>query len=229
MCGWGQVFTLHHQFLRTPPMTRPLRLEFPGAVYHVTACGDGREPIVLDDEDRQSFLDRLGQEVIQQGWRLYAFCLMGNHYHLLVETPEANLARGMQRLNGIYTQASNSRHHRVGHVLQGRYKAILVDRDAYLLELCRYVVLNPVRARLVEDPAEWPWSSYAATAGEAPVPEWLAADAVLGLLQSDGVAARRSYVRFVAQGIGGPSPREGDGVQEEVEMLPTGRFRRPGA
>lgn len=146
---------------------------------------------------------------MQQGWRLYAFCLMGNHYHLLVETPEANLARGMRWLNGVYTQAFNRRHRRhrrVGHVLQGRYKAILVDRDAYLLELCRYVVLNPVRARLVEDPAEWPWSSYAATAGEAPVPEWLAADAVLGLLQSDRITARRAYVRFVAEEIGRPSP-----------------------
>jgi putative transposase len=143
-------------------MARPLRLEFPGAAYHVTARGDGREPIFLDDEDRQSFADRFGREVIQQSWRLYAFCLMGNHYHLLIETPEANLARGMRRLNGVYTQAFNRRHRRVAHVLQGRYKAIVVNRDAYLLELCRYVVLNPVHARLVEDPAEWPWSRCAA-------------------------------------------------------------------
>ena len=187
-------------------MARPLRLEFPGAVYHVTARGDGREPIFLDDVDRQSFLDRLGREVIQQGWQLYAFCLMGNHYHLLMETPEANLARGMRRLNGVYTQAFNRRHKRVGHVLQGRYKAILVDRDAYLLELCRYVVLNPVRAGLVGDPAEWPWSSYTATAGNAPVLDWMAADVVLGLFESDRAGTRRSYVRFVAQGIGRPAP-----------------------
>jgi putative transposase len=166
----------------------------------------GESRSLLDDEDRQSFADRFGRDVIQQSWRLYAFCLMGNHYHLLIETPEANLARGMRRLNSVYTQAFNRRHCRVGHALQGRYKAIVVDRDAYLLELCRYVVLNPVRARLVEDPTEWPWSSYAAIAGNAPVPDWVAADAALGLLHSDRVAARRSYVCFVAQGIGRPSP-----------------------
>ena len=147
-------------------MARPLRLEFPGAVYHVTARGDRQEPIFEGDDDRVAFLELLAKEVRQQGWLLYAFCLMGNHYHLLLETPEPNLVRGMRRLNGVYTQAFNHRHDRAGHVLQGRYKAILVDKDSYLLELCRYVVLNPVRAQMVSAVGEWPWSSYLATAGK---------------------------------------------------------------
>lgn len=187
-------------------MARPLRLEFPGALYHVTARGNRRETIFRDDEDRQRFVERLGREVVQQGWLLYAYCLMGNHYHLLVETPEANLGRGMRRLNGVYTQAFNRRHGLVGHVLQGRYKAILVDRDAYLRELCRYVVLNPVRAGLTEDPAHGSWSSYLATAGEAGRPAWLACDAVLGLFGSEEGDARSRYRRFVAAGIGLSTP-----------------------
>ncbi|MEO1767343.1 REP-associated tyrosine transposase [Thiobacter aerophilum] len=187
-------------------MTRPLRLEFPGAVYHITARGDGRENIFLDDADRQTFLDLLAKEVRQQRWRLYAYCLMGNHYHLLLETPEANLVAGMRRLNGVYTQAFNRRHERVGHVLQGRYKSILVDRDSYLLELCRYVVLNPVRAGMVKRPEDWLWSSYRATVGKVPAPEWLQADWVLGQFGDDPAAAREAYRRFVRAGIGAESP-----------------------
>jgi REP element-mobilizing transposase RayT len=124
-------------------MARPLRLEFSGAVYHITARGDRQEPIAEDDDDRLTFIDLLGKEVSQQGWILYAFCLMDNHYHLLLETPEPNLVRGMRRLNGVYTQRFNRRHGCVGHVLQRRYKSILVDKDALLRELCRYIVLNP--------------------------------------------------------------------------------------
>ncbi len=190
-------------------MARPLRLEFPGAVYHVTARGDRQEPIFEDSDDRVAFLELLAKEVGQQGWLLYAFCLMGNHYHLLLETPEPNLVRGMRRLNGVYTQAFNRRHDRAGHVLQGRYKAILVDRDSYLLELCRYVVLNPVRAQMVSGVGEWPWSSYLATAGKMACPDWLAAEKVLGSFSSsDRTQARRAYIRFVAEGLARPSPWE---------------------
>ena len=155
-------------------MARQLRLEYEGALYHVTARGNGRQAIYLDDTDRRRFLDLLGQEIEQQQWRCYAYCLMDNHYHLLLETPEGNLSRGMRRLNGTYTQAFNRRHERVGHVLQGRFTSILVDKDAYLLELCRYIVLNPVRAKLVRTVHAWPWSSYRATAGRASIPPWLA-------------------------------------------------------
>jgi REP-associated tyrosine transposase len=122
-------------------MARPLRLEFAGALYHLTARGDRQEPIFLSDVDRGKFLDLLGKEVKQQGWLCYAYCLMDNHYHLLVETPQPNLVRGMRRLNGVYTQAFNFKRKKPGHVFQGRYKSILVDKDNYLMELCRYIVL----------------------------------------------------------------------------------------
>jgi len=187
-------------------MARPLRLEFPGALYHVTARGDGRELIFLDTGDRQDFLERLAQEVEQQRWRCPAYCLMGNHYHLLLETPEPNLARGMRRLNGAYTQSFNRRHARVGHVLQGRYKGIVVDQQPYLLELCRYVVLNPVRARLVERPEDWPWTSYRATAGYDAPPPWLDVGGVLAQFGEGTPEARGAYRRFVAGGLRAPSP-----------------------
>ena len=146
-------------------MARQLRLEYPGALYHLTARGNEQQPIFHDDVDRQQFLQLFGYEILQQRWRCYAYCLMGNHYHLLIETPGPNLSRGMRRLNGSYTQRFNWRHQRVGHLLQGRFKSLVVERETYLLELCRYVVLNPVRAGMVATPADWPWSSYGATAG----------------------------------------------------------------
>jgi putative transposase len=182
-------------------MTRPLRLEFPGALYHVTSRGNAHQKIYLEDEDRNRYLDLLGKEVTQQGWVCYAYCLMDNHYHLLVETPEPNLVAGMRRLNGVYTQAFNRRHRRVGHLFQGRYKAIVVDKDAYLLELCRYIVLNPVRAKAVKVPERWPWSSYRATVGEAAAPPWLAVEEVRDLFPGRG-----AYRRFVGQGTGDVSP-----------------------
>ncbi len=130
-------------------MARQLRLEYEGALYHVTVLGNGQQVIYIDDTDRSRFLELLGREVGQQHWRCYAYCLMDNHYHLLLETPEGNLSGGMRRLNGTYTQGFNRRYRRVRHVLQGRFKSLLVEKEAYLLELCRYIVLNPVRAHLV--------------------------------------------------------------------------------
>src|SRR6185369_14352378 len=127
-------------------MARPLRLEFEGALYHVTSRGNERSPIFRDDRDRTKFLEILGSIASVSRWAVHAYCLMGNHYHLLLETPRPNLSAGMQRINGRYTQWFNRRHRRAGHLLQGRFKAILVERDPHLLELCRYVVLNPVRA-----------------------------------------------------------------------------------
>jgi len=136
-------------------MARPLRLEFAGALYHVRACGNERRRIFLGDEDsdRAMFLDVLGATPERFNWVLHAYCLMTNHYHLLVETPDANLSKGMRQLNGVFTQYVNRARARVGHLFQGRFKAILVERESYLLELCRYVVLNPVRARMVAAPA----------------------------------------------------------------------------
>lgn len=187
-------------------MARPLRLEFPGAVYHITARGNERRNIFVDDEDRRCFLDRLGREIEQQGWLCHAYCLMSNHYHLLLETPQPNLARGMRRLNGSYTQAFNRRHKRVGHLFQGRYKGILVDRDSYLLELSRYIVLNPVRARMVADPAQHEWSSYRATAGMHPPPPWLHTKDLLGYFGSRAEHAAGQYAQFVQQGLHSASP-----------------------
>ena len=142
-------------------MSRPLRIEFPNALYHVTARGDRREDIFEDDEDRRMFLSTLARVVTQFNWICHAWCLMDNHYHLLIQTPDGNLSKGMRQLNGIYTQAGNRRHRRVGHLFQGRFKAVLVDSDAYLLEVSRYVVLNPVRAGTVKKPGAWPWSTKA--------------------------------------------------------------------
>jgi len=126
---------------------------------------------------------------------------MPNHYHLLIETPQPNLARGMRHLNGVYTQRFNRCHKRVGHVFQGRYKAIVVQKDAHLLELCRYVVLNPVRARLVQSVQEWPWSSYVATAAQRSGPTWLTTDWLWAQFADTPQRAVRAYRRFVTEGL----------------------------
>ena len=160
-------------------MARPSRIEFAGALYHVTSRGDGREAIFLSDDDRRLFLDGLSAVVRDCNGAVHAYCLMDNHYHLLVETPDGNLSQGMRQLNGVYTQHFNRQQGRVGHVFQGRYQGILVQKEAYLLELARYVVLNSVRAGRVRSPAEWPWSSYRATAGLGDAPAWLCIDWLL--------------------------------------------------
>lgn len=154
-------------------MARPLRIEFPGAVYHVTARGDRRDDIFDDDADRDALLDIVGQALSRFDAEALAYCLMGNHYHFVLHTRQANLSMLMRQINGVYTQSYNRRHNKVGHLLQGRFKAVLVDRDAYLLEVCRYVDLNPVRAGMVKAPGAWALSSYRAHVGRAPVPAWL--------------------------------------------------------
>lgn len=134
-------------------MTRPLRLEYPGALYHVTARGDRRGTIFADIRDREAWLEVLRMVCTRCHFVVHAYCQMTNHYHLMVETVEGNLSQGMRQLNGIYTQQVNRRHGLVGHVLQGRYHAILVQKEAYLLALARYIVLNPVRAGMVGLPS----------------------------------------------------------------------------
>ena len=187
-------------------MSRPIRIEFPDALYHVTARGDRREDIFEDDQDRHEFLTILEQVITRFNWTCYAWCLMDNHYHLLIQTPDGNLSKGMRQLNGVYTQASNRRHRHVGHLFQGRFKAILVDRDAYLLELARYVVLNPVRAGMVKKPADWKWSSYRASVGLEPSAPWLSADGLLALFAKRRSLAQQRYAQFVVEGIKGASP-----------------------
>jgi REP-associated tyrosine transposase len=187
-------------------MARPLRIEYPGALYHITARGNARQTIYLDDEDRSRFLAVLGKVRRRFDLRIYAYCLMDNHYHLLVETPKANLSQALRQLNGVYTQAFNRRHGKVGHVLQGRFKSILVDKDRYLLELARYVVLNPVRAKAVKKLEAYRWSSFRATVGLEAVPEFLDVEWLLGQFAKQGAAARRRYARFVLEGLGQSSP-----------------------
>lgn len=182
-------------------MARPLRIEYPGAVYHITSRGNARNNIFLDDEDRNRFLKILSDTIERYNWRCHAFCLMDNHYHLLVETIDPTLSSGMRQLNGVFTQSFNRRHCRVGHVFQGRYKAILVQKDAHLLELCRYVVLNPVRAKIVREPGEWKWSSYHATAYTKRHPEWLSTDWILGMFAENVQEATAGYQKFVFDGI----------------------------
>jgi putative transposase len=189
-------------------MARPLRLEFPGAVYHVTSRGNAREAIFLDKDDRESFLGVLSSVVARFKWVCHAYCLMENHYHLLVETREGNLSWGMRQLNGVYTQVFNRKHRRVGHLFQGRYKAILVEKEAHLLELCRYVVLNPVRAGLVKGPEQWRGSSYRATAGGAKKPVFLEVEWVLSQFGRRREEAKKAYRRYVGEGRQGESPWE---------------------
>lgn len=162
--------------ITSPTMARPLRLAVAGGIYHVTARGNERKALVRDDRDRARWVDTLAQMVEQYRVRCHAWVLMTNHYHLLLETPDPNLSLAIRHLNGVYTQAFNRRHRRVGHLFQGRFKAIVVEKEAHLLELCRYVVLNPVRAGTVTHPRAYAWSSYRATAGQAPVPVWLTVD-----------------------------------------------------
>jgi REP element-mobilizing transposase RayT len=186
-------------------MARPLRLELSGGVYHVTSRGDGREEIYLSDADRETWLSVFGQVCERFNWVCHAWCQMTNHYHILIETPEANLSQGMRQLNGVYTQRFNRAHGRVGHVFQGRYKAILVERDSYLLELARYVVLNPLRAKMIRRMESWPWSSYLATCGQVDSPSWLQSDWILaqfGQLRANAIA---KYVGFVHEGARLPS------------------------
>jgi REP element-mobilizing transposase RayT len=183
-------------------MARPLRIEYPGAIYHITSRGNAREKVFIDDADRAAFLEILAKGIDRFHWLCHAYCLMGNHYHLLIETLDPTLSRGMRHLNGVYTQAFNRRHRRVGHLFQGRYKAILVEKDAHLLELARYVVLNPVRAQMVRSCKDWRWSSYRATAGlESPLPI-LTISWILSQFAETKAEAQAAYRRFVAAGRG---------------------------
>ena len=186
-------------------MARPLRLAFAGGVYHVTARGNERKAIVRDDTDRARFVNVLGDMVDRYRVHCHAWVLLDNDYHLLLETPAPNLSLALRHLNGVYTQTFNRRHRRVGHLFQGRFKAIVVEEEMYLLELCRYVVLNPVRAGVVRAPGAYPWSSYRATAGLSAAPAWLMVDWVLEQFGRTRRTAQANYQQFVAEGIRQPT------------------------
>lgn len=189
-------------------MARQLRIEFAGALYHITSRGNAQENIYRNDQDRKNFLSRLNITCNRYDWYCHAYCLMDNHYHLLIETNTSSLSKGMKHLNGTYTQYFNRSHKRVGHVYQGRFKGILVEKESYLLELARYIVLNPVRARMVRTAKDWPWSSYRATAGMSVTHACLTTDWLLSGFSKQRKRAQQAYREFIQQGKNQPSPWE---------------------
>jgi putative transposase len=183
-------------------MARPLRIEFPGAVYHVTSRGNEKRSIFKNDRDRKTFLAFLGETAERFGWSITAWVLMTNHLHLVLQTPEPNLSRGMHWLNGSYAGWFNHEHKRWGHLFGGRFKAFLVEKETYFTEVLRYVVLNPVRAGLATAPENYRWSSYRSTAGLDAAPDWLDVNAALTPFAPDTQLAQTYYREFVAAKVG---------------------------
>jgi REP element-mobilizing transposase RayT len=177
-------------------MARPLRIEYPGAFYHVTSRGNEQREIFKSQKDREKFLSYLESAVVRYGAVIHGYCLMSNHYHLLLETPAGNLSQIMRHVNGAYTTYFNVKRKRVGHLFQGRYKAILVEADEYAAQLSRYIHLNPVRAGMVARPEEHPWSSYRCYIGQNRGPEWLKTDFILGYFGEDNSKAHKRYREF---------------------------------
>ncbi|MCC7198698.1 MAG: transposase [Gammaproteobacteria bacterium] len=183
-------------------MPRKPRCDFPGAVHHVVSRGVRRREIYRSVADRLHWLNTLGEACDLHELTCYAYCMMDNHYHLLVASHAGKLSRGIQLLNSHYAQHFNAAHEYVGHVFQRRFHSEVVDRDAYLLEAIRYVLLNPVRAQMVEHPGQWRWSSFAETIGEVPSPPWLATDKVHGFLGLTEESAEKDLTRFLLAGLG---------------------------
>ena len=182
-------------------MARPLRPEYPGALYHVSARGHGGVAVFGDNLDGRVFLQLLGETCARTGWRVHAVCLTPDRYQIVVETPHANLVSGMRQLAGVYTQRFNRHHGHKGALFQGRYKAVLVERETCLLELCREVSLTPVRAGLAAAPEDWRWSSYRVTIGRDPVPPWLEVEWLRERFDGD----RKAWQRYVAEGLASPN------------------------
>jgi REP element-mobilizing transposase RayT len=183
-------------------MARSLRIEYPGAVYHVTSRGNEKRPIFKNDGDRKAFLAFMAETAKRFGWSITAWVLMTNHFHLVLQTLEPNLSRGMHWLNGSYAGWFNHEHKRWGHLFGGRFKAFLVEKEAYFAEVLRYVVLNPVRAGMTTAPEKYRWSSYRSTAGLDAAPEWLDVNAALGAFAPDTELAQTYYREFVAAKVG---------------------------
>lgn len=182
-------------------MARPLRIEFEGALYHVTARGNERRKVYFTETDYKRFLEYVKQAAKKHGIVLHCYVLMSNHYHLIIETPETNLSKVMHHINSSYTAYINRKRNRAGHLFQGRYKAIAVDKDSYLLELSRYIHLNPVRAGIVERPQDYPWSSYKTYISRSS-DEILTEDLILGMISGDKGKARKEYRTYVESAIG---------------------------
>jgi putative transposase len=183
-------------------MARALRIQYPGACYHVTSRGNERKDIYKSQRDREKFLFYLESATERYGPCIYGYCLMTNHYHLLLETPEGNLSQIMRHINGAYTTYYNVKRKRSGHLFQGRYNAVLLEVDAHAKELSRYIHLNPVRAGLVEKPEDYLWSSYRAFLDKADSPQWLDRDFVLGYFGNNERSACQAYRTFVVESLG---------------------------
>ena len=180
-------------------MGRQLRIEYPGAYYHVTTRGNEKKDIFKSKRDREKFLSYLESAVVRYGANIHAYCLMSNHYHLLIETPSGNLSQVMQHINGAYTNYFNAKRKRAGYLFQGRYKALVIEADEYATELSRYIHLNPVKSGMVGGPDEYRWSSYQDYTGVRKAPEWLTTDFILGMFgKSDGLA-QKQYRQFVEE------------------------------
>ncbi|MCD4776759.1 MAG: transposase [Candidatus Aegiribacteria sp.] len=185
-------------------MTRQLRIKIPGGLYHIYSRGIDRSDIFKDNNDRDKFLEILQNSISNSGWRCYAYCLMNNHYHILIESADGDTSRGMHQLNSVYAQYFNWKHERVGPLFQGRFRSILVDRENYFLELCRYIVLNPVRAGAAKSPEEYYWSSYRVTSGLDNQETCIDREFVLSRFAGDNdsdASARAAYSQFVYEGL----------------------------
>jgi putative transposase len=182
-------------------MARPLRIEFAHALYHVTSRGNDRQKVFRDERDYLRRLDWLRRTVETYGWQVHAFALMPNHDHLFVETPQANLSAGMHYFNGSYTGYFNRRHRHVGHLFQGRFKAVLIENEGHYWEVSRYIHLNPVRAALAERPEQWAWSSYPGYHRPRLRLPWVTYERVLREFGRDSALAARRYRRFVLEGL----------------------------
>jgi putative transposase len=181
---------------------RPPRDNFAGGFFHVGARGNNRGPVLIDDRMMITFMRMFARIAARYRWLVYAWCLMTTHYHIVVHTPEAGLSEGMRDLNGGYARWSNKYRGRADHAFGKRFGSSVIETDEHLREACRYVVLNPVRAGICDSPAEWPWSSYHATAGLVEPPSFLAVEAVLSMFHHDPVKARAAYRNFIDAGIG---------------------------
>jgi len=195
---------------------RPIRIQFPGAVYHVFSRGNRGEDIFFDDEDRNHFLKIFSSTVNRLNWLCHAYCLMSNHYHLLIETPEGLLSNGMQYLNSNYSKKFNRKHDLKGHLFQKRYADKLIDGNVQFLTTARYIVRNPIEAHIVEEAGEWKWSSYSATIGTHKVPDFLFVDDVLSCMSKDRAVARVFFKDLVHTKNG-----------EESELLLKGLYSEP--
>lgn len=180
-------------------MSRPLRIQYPGAIYHITARGNGGNNIFNNPKDYLLFLEELKKTIEEYNWICYAYCLMPNHYHLLIKTLDPNLSTGMRQLNGNYTQRYNIKHKRYGHLFQGRFKSVIVEDTGYLGNIVRYIVLNPVKAKLAKTISAWPWSSHKEVIGRKKSTGCVQIDETLKVFHKNKQTARKEYLKFIGQ------------------------------